>query len=345
MDKIVNFRLLLLPFSWIYGSVTFIRNIFYNLGVFNSYTIPKKSICVGNLSVGGTGKTPHVKLITDHLIKSNIRASILSRGYGRSIKGLKEVYLNSTAAEVGDEPLFYKSAFRENAHVVVSEKRTIGVKYILQQYPENDVIILDDAFQHRAVKAGLNILITDFNDLFCDDFLLPAGNLRESKQGIKRAQLIIVSKCPHNLTELKSLEIKTKLNFDPNKIFFSEITYSEMKPFSKGIDIDIRNILLVTGIGNSSPLLSYLDSKYNVEHLKFKDHHVFTEKNIVEIHEKFDTFANSNKIIVTTEKDYMRLKNIDLTHTIERPWFYQPIETEIKDKYKFNLCINEYIEI
>ncbi|MBL1280408.1 MAG: tetraacyldisaccharide 4'-kinase [Fluviicola sp.] len=345
MDKGFNFRLLLLPLSWIYGVVTFVRNKLYDFGVFSSYAIPKKSIGVGNLSVGGTGKTPQVNYLMSQLIDLQLNISTLSRGYGRSSKGLKEVFTTSQAAEVGDEPLFYKKRFGDKINVVVAEKRKIGVDFILKKFPENEVIILDDAFQHRAVKAGFNILITDYSDLFCNDFMLPAGNLREWTCGKKRAQAIIVSKCPTTISEEKMAEIKIQLGFHSDVIFFSEISYSELKPFSNAVDFPIENILLVTGIANPSPLFSYLDSKYNVEHIRFKDHHIFTEKNIVEINEKFDTFANVNKIIVTTEKDYMRLENLVEIKSSEKHWFYQPIETKIKDKHKFNLCINEYLEI
>ena len=188
MSKGVNLRLLLLPFSWIYGSIVSLRNLLFDLNILKSYTIPKKSICVGNLSVGGTGKTPHVDLITLQLIDNQLNTSILSRGYGRNTTGLIEVNTTSKASEVGDEPLFYKTKYEDEIRVVVAEKRKLGVDYILNKYPKNDVIVLDDAFQHRAVKAGFNILITDYSHLFCDDFVLPAGNLREWKKGKKKSR-------------------------------------------------------------------------------------------------------------------------------------------------------------
>ncbi len=345
MGKVVNFRLLLLPFSWIYGGIVALRNLCYDFGVLSSYDIPKKSICVGNLSVGGTGKTPHVDLVTSYLIDKQLLPSILSRGYGRNTSGLLEVKESSTAAEIGDEPLFYKTKFKEKIRVVVAEKRKLGVDYILDNYPKNDVIVLDDAFQHRAVKAGFNILITDYSHSFCDDYMLPAGNLREWTYGKKRADAIIVSKSPSKISEEEMQNIRTKLKFNSNAIFFSHIEYRELKPFSKGVDFKIENILLVTGIGNPTPLFTELGSRYRVELLRFKDHHVFTPKNIAEIHEKFDTFANGNKIIVTTEKDFMRLKNFIETNSASYPWFYQPINTIIKQQHKFNLCLNEYLKI
>lgn len=340
-----NFRLLLLPFSLIYGVIVASRNLLFDIGFFNTFEIPKKSICVGNLSVGGTGKTPHVDLITEYLQEQNLSTAILSRGYGRSTSGLLEVNKDSLAKDVGDEPLFYKVKFNNKAVVVVAEKRKVGIEYILKQHKETDVIILDDAFQHRAVKAGFNIIITDFSHLFINDFMLPAGNLREWKSGIKRSDIIIVSKCPPETSPETFDQIRSRLKLDENKIFFSEISYGALKPFSKEVDSDAKNILLVTGIGNPSPLVQHLEKKFNVTHIKYKDHHVFTKVNMMEIREKFDTFANDSKIIVTTEKDFMRLKDQSELDSENYPWFYQPIKTNIKEQYKFNLCLDEYLKI
>ena len=335
-------RILLLPFSWIYGIVVGIRNWLFNIGFKKSIEIPNKSICVGNLSVGGTGKTPHVDLLVDHFVKKGVETSTLSRGYGRSTSGLREVLVSNIADQVGDEPLFYKSKYKEKLHVVVAEKRIEGVQYITKEYPTNQLIILDDAFQHRAVKAGLNIIITDYNHRFTKDFILPAGDLRESKFGVKRADIIIVSKCP-NLTEQQCLKLKTEFNFNPEKIFFSSIKYDILKPFNKVYSEPIKNVLLVTGIGNPTPLIKHLESKYSVTHLKFKDHHLFTPDDIRDIHEKFDTFVSENKIIVTTEKDYMRLRDFKELNNDIYNWYYQPIKTEINERQKFNLLIDNYV--
>ena len=335
-------RILLLPFSWIYGIVVGIRNWLFNIGFKKSIEIPNKSICVGNLSVGGTGKTPHVDLLVDHFVNKGIETSTLSRGYGRSTSGLREVLTSDIANHVGDEPLFYKSKYKDKLHVVVAEKRVKGVQYITKEYPRNQLIILDDAFQHRAVKAGLNIIITDYNHRFTKDFILPAGDLRESKSGVKRADIIIVSKCP-TLTDKQRLELKTEFNFNPEKIFFSSISYDELKPFNKTYSEPIKNVLLVTGIGNPTPLIKHLESKYSVTHLKFKDHHLFTPDDIRDIHEKFDTFVSENKIIVTTEKDYMRLRDFKELNNDIYNWYYQPIKTEINKRQKFNLLIDNYV--
>ena len=335
-------RILLLPFSWIYGIVVAIRNWFFNIGFYKSLDIPGKSICVGNLSVGGTGKTPHVDLLADHFISSGIKTSTLSRGYGRSTKGLREVFETDVANAVGDEPLFYKSKYKEKIKVVVAEKRVEGVNFINQNYPTNELIILDDAFQHRAVKAGINIVITDYNNRYSKDFILPAGDLRESKIGIKRADIVIVSKSP-NLSQEQMETVKVELKFPRDKIFFSSIKYSELTPFSEEVEGVIKNILLITGIGNPTPLINHLKEKYSVTHLNFKDHHLFRSNDIKDIREKFDTFASKDKIVVTTEKDFMRLRDFEELNDNSWTWYYQPITTVINERQKFNLLIDNYV--
>ena len=335
-------RLLLLPFGWIYGCITAIRNGLFNLGILKSYSIPGKSICVGNLSVGGTGKTPHVDLIAGHFIQHHKPIATLSRGYGRSTQGLREVTMDSKASEVGDEPLLYKSKYGNKIKVVVAEKRKEGVDYIRKNTSDDTVIVLDDAFQHRAVKAGLNILITEFSRLFVSDFHLPAGNLREWKIGKKRADVIIVSKCPE-LTQKEKSSIYQQLGFPATHIFFSHIDYGSLIGFGGQASPPVQNILLVTGIGNPTPLINYLESQAKVEHIRFKDHHAFTQKDIDEIHEKFDSFASRDKIIVTTEKDYVRIKDFAQVKSFEERWFYQPITTKIDEQEKFNLLLDEYV--
>jgi len=336
-----NLRLLLLPFSLIYGFIVFVRNKCFDLGIFSSYKIPKKSICVGNLSAGGTGKTPHVDLILNHFNNKGIQVAALSRGYGRKTKGLREVMAESKAIEVGDEPLFYKLRHGANTKVVVAEKREEGIEYLLKD-PNHHLTVLDDAFQHRSVQAGLNIIITEHDNLFSNDYLLPAGDLREWRSGVKRADIVIVSKCP-DLSDNQKEKITDQLNFDSERVFFSKIAYDSLIGFNNEIPKEAKNILLVTGIGNPSPLLNHLSATHSVEHLKFKDHHLFTNVDITEIHEKFGTFASRDKIIVTTEKDFMRIKDFDAVSTTQSTWFYQPITTIIDEQEKFNLLLEEYV--
>ena len=335
-----KFRFLLFPLSLIFWIIVSFRNWLFNNNIKKFSEIKKKSICIGNLSIGGTGKTPHVDLLIEYFINQNIKVCTLSRGYGRSTRGIKEVKKSDTAKNVGDEPLMYKNKFGEKINVIVSENRKKGVEYTYEKFDENQIIILDDAFQHRRIKAGLNIIITDYNNRFTKDFILPVGNLRESKKNIKRADIVIISKSP-KIEKFEEEKIKKEFNFNPNKIFFSRIKYTELKAFIKTKNKTIKNILLVTGIYNPTPLFNHLKQKYSVTHMKYKDHHTFTKNDLKKIHKKFDTFAIDNKIIVTTEKDYMRIKQFD--SLINANWYYQPIKIEINEREKFNVMINNYV--
>jgi tetraacyldisaccharide 4'-kinase len=306
------------------------------------YEIPSKSICVGNLSTGGTGKTPHVAFIANYF-QDQVETSILSRGYGRDTKGFILVSNISTANEVGDEPLFYQTIFNQKVHVAVCEKRKVGIEKLNQLFPSNNLILLDDAFQHRAVKAGMNILLTDFNALYSNDCMLPTGNLREWKSGRKRANYVIVTKCPEKLSESEKKSIAVQLKFPLEQVYFSHVKYADLKSF--GIEqTSPQQVLLVTGIANPNPLLVHLKKSFEVHHINFNDHHAFSLKDIEEIHRKFDTFANNNSIIVTTEKDFMRLKDVATVWKInEYPWYYQPITVEIDREDKFKTIINQYV--
>jgi tetraacyldisaccharide 4'-kinase len=336
-------RWLLLPFSWLYGVITFLRNKAYDWGVLKSFDIPGKSITVGNLSVGGTGKTPHVDYLIQHFLSKEKSLSVLSRGYGRKTKGLVVANDESTASEIGDEPLQYVQRYSDKINVVLAEKRKIGVEHILQNFPQNELIILDDAFQHRAVSAGFSILITPFDDLFSDDFMLPTGNLREWKSGRNRADLIVVSKSPTKISEEQKLKIIRKLKFDSKKIFFSSLEYNDLVQFSENAEVGrIDHALIITGIGNPTPLLNFWKDKCAVDHVAFPDHHNYSAADIKSIHEKFGTFASRNKVIITTEKDYMRLQQFDEVFDPNFAWHYQPISITITNQDQFNALLDEY---
>lgn len=337
-----SLRFSLFPFAFIYWGITSARNLFYNLGIFKTLIIPKKSICVGNLSVGGTGKTPLVSYLAE-LLSESVETTILSRGYGRNTSGFLWVNSKSKALDVGDEPLFYAHRFNKKVHVAVCEKRAVGVQKIYETVPENELIILDDAFQHRAVKAGLNILITDFNKPLSSDYLMPVGTLRESRSGKNRADIIIVSKTPSNCNESIKNQIVKSLNFNPDSIFFSHISYAPMIPFGKKIE-SFKKVILVTGIANPKPLVEFISKQYEVEEITFGDHHSFTSADILRIHQKFDTFASDETIILTTEKDYMRLKDYTSEWNLQNyPWYFQPITIEIENEEKFKNLINQYV--
>lgn len=302
-------RFLLFPFAIIYDVITTIRNFFFDIRIFKSTFFETPVIVVGNLSVGGTGKTPQIEYLI-RLLKEDFKVSVLSRGYKRETKGF--VLLNDThrALDVGDEPLQYFKKF-DNINVAVDANRVAGVSNLIAQ-KKTQVILLDDAYQHRKIKGSFYILLTKYNDLFVDDFLLPTGNLRESRSGAKRADIIVVTKCPENLSHKQQQEIIRKLQKFDKKVFFTTIAYGNVLSTKNTITIDELkkyDILLITGIATPKPLLDFLNTKnINLKHLKYPDHHNFSPLEIDDIKQEFAKIKSSKKIILTTEKDYTRLE-------------------------------------
>ena len=298
-------RKILTPFAVLYGTGMLLRNGLYNAKIFKSKAFPLPVISVGNLSVGGTGKSPMIEYLLTLLI-SNYKTATLSRGYGRDSTGFYLLDGSETAEMVGDEPLQFKTKFK-HAIVAVDEKRTRGISLLLANCSP-EVILLDDAFQHRKVKAGLNILLTTYDQLYVDDFILPTGNLREFVSGARRAQIIVVTKCPKNLTVKKQNSIKKRFRLKTyQKLFFSYIKYSNMvygeKPRKLISSMADEKITLVTGIANPKPLCDYLEQQQiDFEHLKFPDHHKFTKAEIKKI--------MAAPLVLTTEKDFMRMKGV-----------------------------------
>lgn len=298
-----------------------LRNKLYDRGIFSSKAYNLPIIAVGNLSVGGTGKSPMVEYLVS-LLKDRQQVATLSRGYKRSSKGFHLLSGKESAAEVGDEPLQFKRKFPEIT-VAVDESRQHGIEQLLKQASPPEVIVLDDAFQHRKVSAGLYILLTPYGHLYSDDLVLPAGNLREPKTGAVRADLVVVTKCPENLSGEERQEIRVRLNLRPEQeLFFSSISYSnsifgknEVLPLK---DLQKRHFTLVTGIANPKPLVGFLKQySSDFEHIAFPDHHNFNASEIKAL--------SSKELILTTEKDYMRLKN----EIPEEKIFYLPIATRI----------------
>lgn len=320
-----------------------VRNLLYQLSVFSSYSIPGKSIVVGNLSMGGTGKSPHT-LYLWKLLHENYTVSFLSRGYGRKTKGLIEVTDESNTETVGDEPLMFKKRTKNTAVVVVSENRENGVKYIHSK-ETNGIVLLDDAYQHRKVKAGYYILLTDFYQPFFSDYVVPMGSLREFRRGKKRANCIIVTKCPDNLSTSVKEEYIRKIGLPNISVYFSTIKYDTLIPFSSPISSEFSKVLLVTGIANPTPLERYLSENFTLETISFNDHHNFEEKDIQYIHQKFDTFVqDGDGIIVTTEKDFVRLHQSKFNALITKyPWYYQPITISIDKEESFKKEIINYV--
>jgi len=307
--------------------VTSIRNFIYNIGVIKSHQFNLPIISVGNLVLGGSGKTPTIEYLI-RLLSKNYKIAVLSRGYGRKSKGFIIADSNSDTNLIGDEPMQYYRKFK-NIIVSVDSNRVRGVNKLIKLNSKPEIILLDDAYQHRRVKPGMSILLTKFNDLYSDDNIFPLGNLRESKSNANRADIIIVTKCDKNISKDQKRHIIQKLNIGDNqKIYFSSIKYSKMlydKESSKLLS-EFKNIkfTLVTGIANSSHMVNYLkDNDFNFNHLSFKDHHNYSDSDISNI--------NNNEIVITTEKDYVKLYS-----RVTTKLFYLPIEFLIDNEEEFN---------
>ena len=337
-------RILLFPFAIIYDIVTAIRNVLFDLGLLKSNSFKTPTIVVGNLSVGGTGKTPQIEYLIK-LLKTRYSIGVLSRGYGRASKGFILAETRHTASDIGDEPLQFYNKF-DDLTVAVDEQRVRGIQNLEQLNTAPEVILLDDAFQHRKVKAGFSILLTKFDALFPNDFLLPTGNLRERRAGAKRADVLIVTKCPEEIETIHQDEIAFLLRrYFKGPIFFTTIQYSSILKSNTTAEITTESlvdyeVLLVTGIANPKPLLAHL-SKLNCvfTHENFPDHHQFSTSEVLDLKKKFDTMKSLKKIILTTEKDFVRL-----THQIDA-LYYLEIETKFVAKQsEFDQLIQNYIK-
>ncbi|CAM4020038.1 tetraacyldisaccharide 4'-kinase [Flavobacterium antarcticum] len=331
-------RILLFPFAIIYGFITSIRNFFFDKGILKSTSFDIPVIAVGNLSVGGTGKTPQIEYLI-RLLSEKYKIATLSRGYKRKSEGFVLANATSNAEILGDEPFQYFQKFRQ-IQVAVDANRTNGIQQLLAQKNPPEIILLDDAFQHRKVKADLYILLTAYTDLYCDDFMLPTGNLRESRSGAHRATIVIITKCPPTLSLDEKNKIKAKLKLNSNQqLFFTAINYDDAA-FSKSGQIPVAEIqkldkILLAGIAKPEPFFDYL-KKEDDEVMKFPDHHDFSENEISDIITK----AN-NKLIVTTEKDYVRIAD----KFPEEQLFYLPIKSEfLGNANVFDKSILDFVE-
>jgi tetraacyldisaccharide 4'-kinase len=329
------FKLLLYPFSAIYGLIVSIRNFLYDYKIFKSTEFEIPVISIGNITVGGTGKTPHTEYMVE-LLRKQFIVTTISRGYKRKSKGFHEVKVDSLATNVGDEPLQIKSKFKD-IQVIVDEKRVHAIKIIQKQEVSQlpDIIILDDGFQHRSVSAGINILLIDFNRPIDKDTLMPAGRLRESKWQMRRANVIIYTKCPQEISPITRRILMKDVNLRPyQNLFFTTMVYQPLTPVfpeeaipTPGLASDKVSVLLVTGIANPEHLHKYLGNfSEDIALLKFPDHHNFNASNIQQIEQKFIGIEAENKIIITTEKDSMRLKDMDLSPALKTHLFYIPLK-------------------
>jgi tetraacyldisaccharide 4'-kinase len=323
-----SFRILLLPFSIIIWVVILIRNWLYDKKIIRSADFGLPLICVGNLAVGGTGKSPMVEYILSHH-KDQFRLATLSRGYKRKTKGYALANEKSTAIDIGDEPMAFHKKF-PGVPVAVGEERIFAIPQLLHDRPGIEAILLDDAFQHRAIRAGLNILLTDYHNLYTRDFFLPTGDLRDLRRSAKRAEVIVVTKCPPELHEKEREKIIKELKPLPHqKVFFTTIDYGSPYHVTKNTFTYITaqtEVLLVTGIANPQLLKKYLEERiFSYQMMHFNDHHIFSIDDWKEITARFEKMQSGEKIILTTEKDAMRLLKFEQELT-ELPFYVMPIE-------------------
>jgi tetraacyldisaccharide 4'-kinase len=323
-------RILLFPFSIIYGFIILIRNFLFNKKILSSTSFNLPVICVGNLAVGGTGKSPMVEFLIKAL-KNEFAIAILSRGYKRKTKGYALANETSTVLQIGDEPMQFHIKFPE-VPIAVGEERLVAIPQLLHDLPSTEVIILDDAFQHRSVKAGLNILLTDYNNLFSRDWYLPTGDLRDLPRSYKRADIIVVTKCPNEIDESEKVQLSDELHVLPDQeIFFSAIKYGtpyHLVNKNEKIVSDKTEVLLLTGIANPRSLKKFVFENYSTYYQSsYNDHHIYTIDDLREIIKRFSNIPANDKIILTTEKDAVRLSKFH-NEIADLPFYVIPVEPE-----------------
>lgn len=321
-------QLVLWPLAGLYDGITRFRNHLYNIGYKKTLDFTPFVVSVGNLSVGGTGKSPMIEYLTDYLLGENYSVAILSRGYGRKTQGVRLATDEDSAETLGDEPYqFYRKYQSKSVTVAVAEERILGVPEIMHHYPETQVILLDDAYQHRSIARDLNLLLTSFDRLFYQDWVLPAGRLRESRTGAKRADAVIVTKCPDDLSEPAQKKITTKIARYTQKrtpVFFSSIRYGKPKAAFNHAELG-KKIIAFSGIARPQPFQQYVQQHFlTEEYITFADHHRYTEKDI----ENLQRRISENTCLMTTEKDMVKMISGSLTERWQQlPLFYIPIQT------------------
>ena len=344
-------KILLYPFALLYGVVISFRHFLFNIGILPSRSFDVPVIGVGNISIGGTGKTPHTEYIA-RLLQEDFRVAILSRGYLRKSKGFVLADESSSFKDIGDEPMQYTHDFGQKVLVAVDRNRCRGVEKLLRLDKAPEAIILDDALQHRFIKPGLNLLLTDYRQLYTDDYLFPTGRLRDLKAVAKRADIIIVTKTEKVLSPLIKRLIKAKLAPRPHqKLYFSYLKYGapvSIPSFEEAkMEKQYSTIILFAGIANSYPIKDYL--RYRCRELitlDFPDHHNYTKKNILFIRKTWDEQLSRRKLMVTTEKDAMRLINSPYLRLLKGlPMVYLPIAVTFhgQDGKNFNKQILNYV--
>lgn len=348
MKFIIQF--ILMPFSILYGIVNTLRNYLYDKKWLTSVRFAHPVISIGNLSVGGTGKTPHIEYLLAFL-KPYYAVATLSRGYGRKTAGIYYANPLCTAADIGDEPMQFHMK-HPDIPVVVAENRLLAIPDILGEYPSNQCILLDDAMQHRRVKPGLNIMLTEYSRMFYDDYIIPAGRLREPASSYHRADIIIVTKCPKQLSSVEREGMINKIKpHSYQHVYFSTILYGPLYPMFSGISnitqLSEYDVLLITGIANNQKIIDYLKPLCaTIFAYEYKDHHYYDRYDLEKIHDVFSQSTNSKKIIVTTEKDATRLV-LEKEYLLDRalPIYILPIQVAFlaEDKQAFENDILQYI--
>lgn len=342
-----TFRLFLFPVSLLYWFVIAMRNWFYDKNILKSASFGLPVICVGNLAVGGTGKSPMVEYLLLNL-KDKYKVATLSRGYKRKTKGYALADQNSTALELGDEPMQFYLKF-PGIPIAVGEERIEAIPQLLHDRPDTEVIILDDAFQHRAIKAGLNILLTDYNNLYTRDFYLPSGDLRDLKKSYKRAHIIVITKCDPLITGEEKQKIIDEIDLlEGQQVFFTTTKYGTPYHLLTRNTIQISHsseVLLVTGIANPSPLKKMLESvagSYTM--LRYSDHHIFSVDDFKEIKKKYKILNGSDRLILTTEKDAVRLIKFK-SDMEDLPVYVMPVEHFFlfDESQQFNEAVIKFI--
>lgn len=344
-------RILLAPLALLFGFAVKFRNLLFDYKILKSKEVGRPTICVGNLTVGGTGKTPHVEYLVNLLIPK-YKVATLSRGYKRKTKGFRFVDSESTAELVGDEPLQIKTKFPDIT-VAVDGNRFRGATKIIKDFPDTEIILLDDAFQHRYIKPGFLILLVDFNNLITRDHFLPFGRLRDSVKEKSRADIIVITKCPRNIKPIDQRVITKEIGPYPyQSIFFSNFDYGKPIPVFGHIENELNitketKSLAIAGIANPLPFFDHIEEITTIaQKIAFPDHYPFSEKKIKAIFESFSKIEGQHKAIFTTEKDAVRIRSFaDIDEEIKRSLYFVPIEVNFcgDTMADFNLKIESYV--
>lgn len=339
-------KLLLWPLAVIYDVVMDIRNRLYDLKLKPSVSFTIPVIGVGNLAVGGTGKTPMVEYLI-RLLGGSFKLATLSRGYGRKTKGFRLVSADDTARTVGDEPYQLFKKYGAEVIVAVGEDRAFAIPNILDQKPEVQVVVLDDAFQHRRVKPGFSILLSEYSNPFYKDHVMPFGRLREGPEGVNRADAIIITKCPLNLSENEMMKMTREVHKFSNKpVFFSAIRYGEPQPLTYHSKPFSNQVVLLTGIAMPIPMQEYVEKNFTlIRHIEYRDHYFYTKTDLHRLEDMVNQHTEP-VCILTTEKDKVKLESEELREIAARlPVFYLPIEMKFLGNGKdFDVLVRDFVD-